>query len=449
MNFQITEIIRKKRDGQALSEQELSFLVRGYVDGSLQDYHMSAWLMAVYFQGMTAEEMRTWARLMWRSGITLPRESGKGDFWIDKHSTGGVGDKTSLILVPLVHCVARKYFGEHSVRIPMISGRGLGFSGGTLDKLDSVPGFSSNLSLSDAMKLLLEKDFFMLGQTSDLAPADRLLYSLRDVTATVECIPLIVSSILSKKLAENLNAIVFDVKYGDGAFMADASRARLLAKNLTEVARAEGVSATALLANMEEPLGWKVGNQLEVEECADYLAGIDREAGLHEVTLALAAEMLVLASRGKWTALQAKQACEESLATKAPFEVFISLFENQGGAWKSFQTARERLKARPRVPFLATQTGFVESLSARAVGKLVHALGGGRQAKEKGINPDVGVVLHKKIGDPVKKGEAVFEVVLSAEVEKENVPDSGEAFFKVSQFPVDKTQWVKEVMHAG
>lgn len=231
--------------------------------------------------------------------------------------------------------------------------------------------------------------------------------------------------------------------------MEDLSAAQVLARSLTEVARAQGVQATAVLTPMEEPLGWKVGNQLEVEECADYLAGTDREAGLHEVTLALAAEMLVLCARGKWTAAQAREACEETLATTEPSRVFVELFENQGGSWAAFERRRATLASRPCVSFKADRAGTLRTMSARAIGKLVHALGGGRQSKEKGIDPDVGAVLYKKVGDRVEAGEKIFDVLLSEEKQRELVSTSQGHFFEVSTDAVEKTRWVQEVMRAG
>lgn len=447
MSFQVTELIKKKRAGERLSEAELSFLIDGYLAGSIRDYHMAAWLMAVFFRGMETEETRTLARLMWKSGITLPRAS-RNDFWIDKHSTGGVGDKTSLLLVPIVTAVAEKAFGKGAVKIPMISGRGLDFTGGTLDKLESVPGFSSNLPLPDALGLLQENGYFMMGQTADLAPADRLLYALRDVTGTVECLPLIVSSILSKKLAENLDGLVFDVKFGSGAFMPERTRARELAIALFETAQGEGVRATAFLTNMDRPLGSKVGHQLEVEECADFLRGGHREAGLSEVTLALAAEMLALASRGRWSFGEARNACEDVLRGPRPAEIFEQLFTVQGGDWKAFEARRRELQSRPRVPLKAPKDGYVHRLDARAVGQRVRAMGGGRQSKEASIDLDVGAVIHRTVGDAVKKGDTVLEWVYTEASPARDVPISDEDVLRVEAEAISAPRWIEEVMRA-
>ncbi len=447
MKFEVTELIRKKRRGENLSEAELQFLLTGYLQGQIQDYHLSAFMMAVCFQGMSKSEMHSWATLMWRSGITFPRQP-RRDFWIDKHSSGGVGDKTSLILVPLVHVAAEKTLGSGAVKIPMISGRGLDFTGGTLDKLDSIPGFRSDISVEKALSLLQKNGFFMAGQTADLAPADRLLYALRDVTATVDCIPLAVSSIMSKKLAENLDGLVFDVKHGRGALMPDAVQARELALALTGVATAQGVRATAVLTSMQEPLGWKVGNQLEVEECADFLSGKPRERGLEEVTLKLAAEMLVLASGGKLNADQALLACHDQLENQAAYPTFVRMFEAQGGDWNAFCARRVILESRPKFSVGAPSSGFLARVDALAVAKLVRSLGGGRQHKEASINPDVGVILHKKVGDAVQKNDTVFDVVFSDARAAQEFQLRVEDFLEVSPSPSLPTEWITEVIHA-
>jgi pyrimidine-nucleoside phosphorylase len=446
MKYHVTDIIRKKRAGESLSPAELRFLIEGYLNGSIKDYHLAAFLMAVCFQGMVPAEMREWARLMWHSGITFAREH-RDDFWIDKHSTGGVGDKTSLILVPLVHCVAERVLGSGKVRIPMISGRGLDFSGGTLDKLDSIPGFSSQLPIDRALAQLRQYGFFMMGQTADLAPADRLLYALRDVTGTTDCLPLIVSSILSKKFAENLDGLVIDVKFGAGAFMSTLEQGRTLARALTETAQAEGVRATAVLTPMHEPLGWKVGNQLEVEECADFISGTEREAGLLEVTLTLAAEMLALASRGALTADQARAECEKELQGKQVYSAFVRMFELQGGRWDAFEKRRKILENRPRYSVMAPQGGVLSRLDALAIAKLVRSMGGGRQSKESGIDFDVGVIVHKKVGDTVRSGETVFDMVLSTERTVDVGPVLATDFISV-QPTAARPRWIEEVIRA-
>ncbi len=446
MKLHPSEIIKKKRGGEALSEAELSFLLDGFLQGQIKDYQIAAFLMAVYFQGMTSEETGIWARLMWRSGVSLPRKD-SGEFWVDKHSTGGVGDKTSFLLVPLVHNVCRRLFGDGQVRIPMISGRGLDFTGGTLDKLEAVPGFTSDLEMETAMGLLDRNGFFMMGQTADLAPADRLLYALRDVTATVECVPLIVSSILSKKLAESLDGIVLDVKFGSGAFMPEFSRAQTLAHALTRVAREEKVASVALLTRMDEPLGFKVGHQLEIEECADFLAGEAREPGLQEVTLALAGQMVCLASRGKLSPEQGRAECEQELEKREVLTTFIQMFESQGGRWKEFKAQRYALGGRPRVSLISKHSGYLAKLDARSVGRLVRNLGGGRLTKESGIDLNVGVEIRRKVGDKVQAGESLLDVVLS-EPHPQVATLLSQVMYEVQPAAVMRPRWVEEVIDA-
>lgn len=405
------EFILKKRAGQAHGPEELKAFLDAYLAGEVKDYQVASWLMAVFFRGMTPLETRQWTRLMWHSGVTLPRETRQG-FWIDKHSTGGVGDKTSLILVPWVITTCRRLLGAGSVSLPMVSGRGLGHTGGTLDKLEAVPGFSPRIPLAKAMELLGRHGYFMMGQTDDMAPADRLLYSLRDVTGTVESLPLIVSSILSKKLSENLDGIVLDVKSGAGAFMKTRAEAEALARGLIDVARGEGLSAVAVLTSMDEPLGWKVGNGLEAEECWDFLAGKPAEPGLWEVTLELAAWMVSLASRRKISLAQAKDALREELKSGRPLAEYRIMFEAQGGRWKEFEDARDRLPAEyERVPCLAPRAGWVAEIDAMSTGMFATTLGGGRVRKEDAVDFRVGVEFAKKCGARVEAGETVAWVV--------------------------------------
>lgn len=434
--FYITQIIERKRDGYENSPEELEFLLKGFLQGDVKDYQMSAWLMAVCCRGLTPSELNVWTELMWKSGKSFPRRGKPGvrrAYWIDKHSTGGVGDKTSLILVPLVVSVSHRVLGKKRTCIPMVSGRGLGHTGGTLDKLESLSGMKSLMDLSKAMDLLEQNGFFMMGQTKDLAPADRLLYALRDVTGTVESIPLIVSSIMSKKLAESLDGIVFDVKTGSGAFMRTEKDARLLATNLVSVAAKQGIDATALLTRMDEPLGYKIGNFLEVEECADYLKGTQRERSLHEVVLALATEMLVLASRGKLTAAKARAECEEELESPRPFALYKKMFTSQGGDWASYEQLQSRVQKLPKVVLRSEKKGFVSSIHVRDVGFFLNSLGGGRKQLGETVDPLVGIELHKKIGDGVGAGDAIMTVYFRRPGEEKRIRDEGLKLFTVNQ----------------
>ncbi|MFM8315024.1 MAG: thymidine phosphorylase, partial [Deltaproteobacteria bacterium] len=356
--------------------------------------------------------MSAWTELMWRSGTTFPRDRDGSCYWIDKHSTGGVGDKTSLILVPLVKAVAEKYLGKNKIRIPMVSGRGLGHTGGTLDKLESVPGFSPQIELKKALMLLESQGFFMMGQTSDIAPADRVLYSLRDVTGTIESIPLIVSSIMSKKLAENLDGILLDVKTGLGAFMTSLDDARQLARGLISVAKSQKMDAVALITGMDEPLGRTSGNFLEVEECADFLKGTFRESGLESLVLESAAWMLHFGSRKKFSVKEARDMSFDMLESGQAFSFFRQMFESQGGHFEQFEKERDSFRAQySSYDFKADKSGFVSLIHARRIGVLLVELGGGRVVKEQEIDPKVGFEFLKKVGDPVRQGETLCKVI--------------------------------------
>ena len=337
--FSAKSFIAHKRDGKIHTAGDLKLWLDRYLEHQVSDYQMAAWLMAVFFQGMEGPELSTWTDLMMKSGTHFSRESGDG-FFVDKHSTGGVGDKPSLILVPLVTSVASRLWGKGKLRIPMMSGRGLGHSGGTLDKLDAIPGFITRLNRGDAMKIFHDNDFVMMGQTADLVPDDRRIYSLRDVTATVESLPLIVSSILSKKLAESLDGLVLDVKFGPGAFMKTEAKARALAEKLVEVAGLRGVKTVAWLTRMTEPLGYAVGNALEVRECVAYLTGERREKGLAEVTNTLAATMLELGSGGKLDFATAMAEVETELKGNSPYRYFEKMVTVQGGNLAAFTRSK-------------------------------------------------------------------------------------------------------------
>jgi len=409
----IKSLIQKKRDGGVHTSADLEELMKGVLDGSAKDYQISAWLMAVFLRGMTDDEMVGLVEAMWRSGKTLPRTSSKSDstFYIDKHSTGGVGDKTSLILVPLVTSVCERLLGKDVLKIPMISGRSLGHTGGTLDKLESVPGFSTQLSESEALRLLSQQGFFMMGQTTDIAPVDRIMYSLRDATSTVNSLPLIVSSILSKKLAENLDALVFDVKYGPGSFFPEMENARRLGMTLIQVAKKLGLKASGLLTRMDEPLGRAVGNFIEVEECAQFLTGEYRDPGLEEVTMRLAEAMVESATGGSVRGAEAVRELELEISTRRAWQTFLQMLESQGGNWKQFIEKNESWKKeRSTFTFRASSAGYVSKMDAKVIAEILEAVGGLRAFKEATIDPMVGVMVQKKTGDAVNQGDALLEV---------------------------------------
>ncbi|NBX93630.1 MAG: thymidine phosphorylase [Proteobacteria bacterium] len=426
-----TDIISKKKNGGEHSPEELSFFLNSFLQGSVTDYQMAAWLMAVCFKGMTVNETLEWTQLMWKSGTTFER-SHRNDFWVDKHSTGGVGDKPSLLLVPIVAAVTERLFGKGKVKLPMVSGRGLGHTGGTLDKLESVGGFSSKIKLSDALKLLQKNGFFMIGQTEEIAPADRRIYALRDVTSTVDSIPLIVSSIMSKKLSENLDGLLFDVKVGSGAFMKDREQALALARALVSVAKANRIDAVAHLTRMDEPIGRNVGNFLEIEECWDFLHG-NQEPGLKELILEMAAEMVFLSSRRQIPIETCRKECAEELSSSRARAHFQNMFESQGGQWDEFT---KNFKRPPigykKVLITASQAGYLSQCEALKVGLLLNQIGGGRNGVTDSIDPWVGFVFEKKVGDRIEKGDTLVTCILRDSLSEKTVKDAFESILLVN-----------------
>lgn len=386
------EIIRRKRHGEALSEDEIAFMVRGLTDGSVSEGQIAAFAMAVYFRGMSMDERVALTRAMTRSGTVLDwRDAGLPGPALDKHSTGGVGDKVSLMLAPIVAACGGA--------VPMISGRGLGHTGGTLDKLDSIPGYKSTPGLDLFRKVVREAGCAIIGQTEDLAPADRRFYAIRDVTATVESIPLITASILSKKLAAGLDALVMDVKFGSGAFMTGYEEAQELARSIVDVANGAGLKTAAWLTDMNEVLGSTAGNALEVREAVDYLTGARREARLHAVTLTLSAELLVLGGLAP-DHDAARARVEEALASGAAAERFARMVAGLGGPADLLTAPARYLPAAPvTLNVTATGTGYVVRQNVRAIGVAVMALGGGRRRADDRIDAAVGLSDICALGD--------------------------------------------------
>jgi len=392
------DIIAKKRDGFALTQKEIETFVSGVVSGAFTDYQSTALLMAIYLNGMTHEETAQLTSAMMRSGrivelpeITRPK--------VDKHSTGGVGDKVSLILAPLAAACG--------LCVPMMSGRGLGHTGGTLDKLESIPGFSVELDDAAYRRQLDAIHLAMIGQSADMVPADRKLYALRDVTGTVESIPLICASILSKKLAEGIDALVLDVKCGSGAFMKTEARARELAEALVRISRGVGKPTSAIITRMEQPLGRAVGNSLEVVETIACLQGEGPE-DLMECTFALTAEMLRLGGICHSEA-EARHCMESAIADGRAMEAFRELVSAQGGLIEVIEhTSRlPQTRERREVRFTGESTAFVSGLDALAVGEAARLLGAGRANAEAVIDPAVGIYLWKKTGETVAPGECL------------------------------------------
>ncbi len=388
------ELIARKRDGGELAPAELRALVAGITDGSVPDYQAAAFLMAVFFRGMTPAELAAWADAMLRSGDVLDL-SAVAARKVDKHSTGGVGDKISLPLAPAVAACG--------VAVPMVSGRGLGHTGGTLDKLEAIPGFSVNLPVERFRAQVAELGVCMIGQTERIAPADRKLYALRDVTATVESIPLIASSIMSKKLAEGIDALVLDQKVGAGAFMKRIEDARALARTIIGIGRAAGKRVTALITAMDQPIGRAVGNASEVEESIETLRGRG-PADTRELTVALGAEMLVLGGAAADSAA-GRARIEAVLDGGQALERFAKMIAAQGGDARVCEDTGRLPQARTRREVLAASAGVVEEINAEAVGIAAMMLGAGRRTKEDRIDPAVGIDVLKKVGDRVAAGE--------------------------------------------
>jgi pyrimidine-nucleoside phosphorylase len=391
------DIIIKKRDGLELTREEIEFFIRGYTRGEVADYQASAWAMAVLLRGMTLREITDLTLAMAYSGEAMDL-SGVVPIAVDKHSTGGVGDKTTLVVEPTVAACG--------LPVGKMSGRGLGFSGGTLDKMESIPGYRTNLTVSEFMSQLRSVGLVLTGQSVDLAPADGKLYALRDVTGTVQSIPLIASSIMSKKIAAGAQAIVLDVKVGQGAFMRSLDDARQLAETMTQIADLAGRKAVALLSDMNQPLGWAVGNALELKEAIDTLTG-GGPPDFRQHCLVVAGHMLALA--GKAPDPQAGQEmAERTLVSGRAFDFFRRLVDAQGGDVSCVDDPDLLPQAALVVQISAPRSGWLSNLNARTVGETVVDLGGGRLRKEDKIDYAVGVVIHHKVGDHVEAGTPLF-----------------------------------------
>jgi pyrimidine-nucleoside phosphorylase len=388
------DIIRKKRDAAELSRDEIEFLIAGATHDRVPDYQLAAFLMAVVWRGMTRAELAALTESMLHSGSVLDW-SDLPAAKVDKHSTGGVGDKTSLILAPIVAAAG--------LYVPMISGRGLGHTGGTLDKLEAIPGFNVHLKLPEFRSVLTKARCALIGQTPEIAPADKKLYALRDVTATVESPYLITASIMSKKMAEGIDALVLDVKTGDGAFMKKQEDAEYLAELMVETGTRMGKKIVALITDMEQPLGRKIGNTLEVEECLEVLHG-GGPADLRELSLELSAWMFVLGGRTK-SVDDGRELAAEMIASGRARDTFREVIRLQGGEPKIVDDPGLLPRARHTAHLPAKRSGFVTAIRCEQVGVASMTLGGGREKKEDSVDPGVGLVLEKKIGDAVKAGE--------------------------------------------
>ncbi|HFQ3631409.1 TPA: pyrimidine-nucleoside phosphorylase [Enterococcus faecium] len=397
--MRMVDLIEKKRDGNELSKEEIEYIVTNYTNGKIPDYQVSALLMAIFYQDMTNEEITNLTLAIANSGDVIDLSSLEG-IKVDKHSTGGVGDTTTLILAPLVASVG--------VTVAKMSGRGLGYTGGTLDKLEAIPGFQIELSDEAFVRIVNESKVAVIGQSGNLAPADKKLYALRDVTATVDSLPLIASSIMSKKIAAGADAIVLDVTTGDGAFMKNIEDARRLAKTMTNIGKLANRETVAVISDMSEPLGEAIGNSLEVVEAIETLQGNGPE-DLVEMCYALGSQMVVLAGKAK-TIDEARTLLQEALESGKALAKFKEMIQNQGGDPTIVEQPERILTARYTMELPAKQSGVVSKIVANELGIAAMMLGAGRKTKEDDIDHAVGLKLHKKIGDTVTKGESLLTI---------------------------------------
>ncbi|HEV3307922.1 MAG TPA: thymidine phosphorylase [Candidatus Sulfotelmatobacter sp.] len=422
--FRAIDVIRKKRDAGELSRDEITSLVNAYTAGDIPDYQVSAWLMAVVLRGMTRTETAALTDAMLHSGEVLDLSS-ISTKKVDKHSTGGVGDKTSLVLAPLAAAAG--------VAVPMISGRGLGHTGGTLDKLEAIPGFNVNLPVAQFRRVLETCGCAMIGQTAEIAPADRKLYSLRDVTGTVESPYLICASIMSKKLAEGIDALVLDVKTGSGAFMKSEKDAAFLAELMFETGERMGKRVVALITDMDQPLGCMIGNALEVVEVVEVLRGQGPE-DLRELCLELAGWMLHLGGVST-TVAEGKKQSDKLLSSGKALDKFRQMVELQGGDPRVIDDPKKLRRAQHTVTISSPRDGYVVSLKCEQIGTACVVLGGGRERKEDSVDPTVGIVLHKKVGDAVSAGEPLATLHYNAETRAVRARQMMEESFQIGDSP--------------
>jgi pyrimidine-nucleoside phosphorylase len=422
--FRAIDIIRKKRDGLELSRAEIEHLVRGYTTGGIPDYQASAWLMAGLLRGFTRAETAALTDAMLRSGEVL-HFSELSAKKVDKHSTGGVGDKTSLVLAPLV--------AAGGVIVPMISGRGLGHTGGTLDKLESIPGFNVGLSTADFRRVLADCGCAMIGQTAEIAPADRKFYALRDVTGTVESPYLICASIMSKKLAEGIDALVLDVKTGSGAFMKKEEDATFLAELMVETGERMDKRVVALITDMDQPLGHMVGNSLEVAECIRILRG-EGPDDLRQLCLELAAWMFCLGGSGG-NLQEAKTKAETLLKSGRALEIFRKMVELQSGDTRVIDDPERLPQAKHSLDVTSPRAGYVTAIQCESIGTACVVLGGGREKKEDSVDPSVGITVHKKVGDQVTAGEPLSTIHYNSEALATGAKELIEESYRIANAP--------------
>jgi len=429
------DLIQRKRDGEELAPEEIEFLVDGYTKGDIPEYQMSAFLMAVYYSGMSDREVSRLTECMLRSGDTVDLSDIPG-VKVDKHSTGGVGDKTSFIVAPLAAAAG--------VVVPMMSGRALGHTGGTLDKLESIPGFRTNLTAEEFRKQLGELGLCFIGQSDELAPADRKLYALRDVTGTVESIPLISSSIMSKKLAAGLDGLVLDVKVGSGAFMKKQVDARRLAQLMVAIGRRMDKRVQALITDMNQPLGYAVGNALEVMEASQTLQNVG-PTDLTRLSLELAARMIYLGKVTK-TLDEARDTAQRRLLDGSGYRKFREAIQAQGGnphVLDRFELLPNATGARE---ITSPRAGFISAIDAQDIGRATALIGAGRQAKDDAIDPAVGVILEIKVGEKVEAGSVLGRLYYTSEERLEEAGEIMEDAFRISAHAPEERELILEVV---
>lgn len=429
------DLIQRKRDGEELTAEEIVYLVDGYTKGEIPDYQMSAFLMAVFFSGMTEREVGAMTECMIRSGATVDLSSVPG-VKVDKHSTGGVGDKTSLIVAPLAAAAG--------VVVPMVSGRALGHTGGTLDKLESIPGFRTNLTIEEFRAQLQRIGLCFIGQTPEVAPADGKLYALRDATATVESIPLIASSIMSKKLAMGIDALVLDVKVGSGAFMKRQVEARRLAQMMVSIGRRADKRVQALITDMNQPLGYAVGNAVEVMEVSQTLQNAG-PADLTRLSLELAARMIYL---GKITPTldEARDVAQRKLLDGSGYRKLKEVIAAQGGNPLVLDKFELLPNAQGVHEITSPRAGFVSAIDAEDVGRASAMLGAGRNTKEDQVDPAVGVILDVKVGDRVEAGSVLCRLYYTSEERLEDAAAVVEGAFRIASHPPEERELILEVV---
>lgn len=430
------ELIRKKRNKENLNKEEILFLINNYTKNKIPDYQFSAFLMAVYFNGMNKVETASLTEAMLYSGKVLNLNSIPG-IKIDKHSTGGVGDKTSLIIAPIVAVAG--------VKVPMISGRGLGHSGGTLDKLEAIPGFRTNLTLSEYKNVLKKVGAVLIGQTKEIAPADKLIYALRDVTATVESIPLITGSIMSKKLAEGIDGLVLDVKTGNGAFMQRTEDAIALADSLIQTAKAFNKNVIGLVTDMNQPLGNYVGNWLEVYESIQVLRD-GKKNDLTELSLILAGAMIYLGKKSKSFDEGIEEAIRILKSGKA-FEKFIDIVKAQNGKTDFILHPEKYSKPKFKEVIKSNSAGYLSEVNTYELGMAAIDLGAGRKTKEDKIDPKAGIIFNYKIGDTINKGVTIAEIFSDSKKGIDAAKKRIESVIKISKSKPKKSELIKTIIN--